>query len=83
MKKNYGYCENDCAVVYQYIKKELERYKTVKDIPITATGHVRRELKEYLKNNYKYKYKVKNVINTDGHIYNLMVKSFAGRLYTF
>lgn len=72
------YCENDCLVVYEYIKKELEQYGTVKNIPLTSTGHVRRELKETVRENYKYRNKVRKAINIDGHIYNLLVQSFAG-----
>lgn len=72
------YCENDCLVVYEYIKKELEQYGTVKNIPLTSTGHVRRELKETVRENYKYRNKVRKAINIDGHVYNLLVQAFAG-----
>ena len=72
------YCENDCLVVYEYIKKELEQYETVKNIPLTSTGHVRRELKDTVRTNYPYRNKVRKSINTDGHIYNLLIKAFAG-----
>lgn len=76
------YCEYDCLVVYEYIKKELETYKTLKKIPLTSTGHVRNELKERIEKNYKYKWKVKRSINTNGHIFNLLQDAFQGRLYT-
>lgn len=81
-EKELKYCEHDCLVVYEYIKKELEQYETVKNIPLTSTGHVRRELKEETQENYKYKNKVRKSVNTDGHIYNLLVESFAGRIYS-
>lgn len=81
-EKELKYCEYDCLVVYEYIKKELEQYGTVKNIPLTSTGHVRRELKEEVQENYKYKNKVRKSVNTDGHIYNLLVESFAGRIYS-
>lgn len=77
-----AYCENDCLVVYEYIKKELEQYKTLKNIPLTSTGHVRKELKELVEKNYKYKWQVKRSINTDGHIFNLLQDAFQGRIYT-
>lgn len=73
-----SYCENDCLVVYEYIKKELETYKTLKNIPLTSTGHVRNELKERVEKNWKYKWQVKRSINTDGHVYNLLVDAFQG-----
>lgn len=30
-----GYCEHDCLVVYEYIKKEIETYGSVNKIPLT------------------------------------------------
>ena len=72
------YCEYDCLVVYEYIKKELLQYEVVDKIPITSTGHVRRELKKLISKNYRYKYKVKKAINTDPHVYNLLIQAFAG-----
>ncbi len=72
------YCENDCLVIYEYIKKELETYGTMKGIPLTNTGHVRKELKEKTMTNYPYRNKVRKSINTDGHIYNLLLKAFQG-----
>ena len=77
-EKELAYCENDCLVVYEYIKLELEKYKYIKKIPLTSTGHVRKELKTLLDKNYKYKWKVRKCINVDGHIYNLLSKAFAG-----
>lgn len=77
-EKEMKYCEYDCLVVYEYIKKELEQYGIVKNIPLTSTGHVRRELKEEVQENWKYRNKVRKAVNVDGHIYNLLVESFAG-----
>ena len=77
-KEEMKYCENDCLVVYEYIKKQLEEYKTVKNIPLTSTGFVRRELKDKIRENWAYKNKVKKAVNTDGHIYNLLIEAFAG-----
>ena len=77
-----AYCENDCLVVYQYIKKELETYKNIKSLPLTSTGHVRKELKEKIIKDYPYRNKVRRSINTDGHIYNMLIKSFSRRIYT-
>lgn len=76
------YCKNDCLVVYEYIKKELEQYGTVKNIPLTSTGHVRRELKETVRENYTYRNKVRKAINIDGHVYNLLVRCICWGLYS-
>lgn len=81
-KKELQYCENDCLVLYEYIKKELETYETTKNTPFTSTGHVRRELKETIEKNWEYLNKTRKSINTDGHIYNMLVSAFAGRLYS-
>ena len=75
------YCENDCLVIYYYIQRELETYERVDKIPLTSTGHVRRELKERIAEDWNYKNKVKKAINTDPHIYNLLQDAFAGRIY--
>lgn len=73
-----GYCENDCLVLYYYIKQELEQYKRVDKIPLTSTGHVRRELKELVLKDFQYKRKVRTAINTDPHVYNLLTEAFMG-----
>lgn len=77
-KKELAYCENDCLVVYKYIQRELEQYDKTKQIPLTSTGHVRREFKDIITKNYKYRNKTRNSINTDGHIYNLLTETFMG-----
>lgn len=76
--KELSYCENDCLVVYKYILKELETYKTIKGLPLTSTGHVRKELKEKIIKDYGYRNKVRRSINVDGHIYNMLISAFAG-----
>lgn len=77
-EKELQYAENDCLVVYHYILKELETYETLKNLPLTSTGHVRKELKELVQNDYSYRNKVRRSINVDGHIYNLLISAFAG-----
>lgn len=77
-KKELGYCESDCLVVYKYIKREIETYKRVDKIPLTSTGHVRRELKELVEKDYDYKDRVYKAINTNPHVYNLLQDAFMG-----
>lgn len=77
-EKELSYCENDCLVVYEYIMKELETYGNVKNLPMTSTGHVRRELKDRVEKDYKYQKKVSRAVNIDGHIYNMLIQAFAG-----
>lgn len=77
-KEELQYCENDCLVIYEYIKLQLKNYKSVSKLPLTSTGFVRRELKKITYRNFKYERKVQRAINTDGHIFNLLNKSFMG-----
>lgn len=77
-EKEMGYCENDILVLYYYILRELETYETVKNIPTTSTGKVRRELQELIRTNFQYKRLVSACVNTDPHIYNMLVDAFAG-----
>ena len=53
-------------------------YERVDKIPLTATGHVRRELKSIVLKDYSYRNKVKKAINTNPHIYNLLLQAFMG-----
>ena len=46
--KELEYGEHDCLIVYQGIKKELEVYGDVYNIPLTSTGKIRRDCKERL-----------------------------------
>lgn len=77
-EKELAYCENDCLVVYKYILKELETYETMKSLPLTSTGHVRKELKNKIEKDYSYINKVRRSVNVDGHVYNLLIDAFAG-----
>lgn len=77
-----SYCENDCLVIYEYIKLQLEKYNNLKNLPLTSTGFVRKELKNKLSKNFSYKKRTQKAINTDGKIFNLLEKCFMGRLYT-
>ena len=77
-EEELAYCENDCLIIYYYILEELKQYERVDKIPITSTGHVRRELKKKVLNDYNYRNQVYRAINTNPHIYNLLLESFMG-----
>lgn len=77
-KKELGYCENDCLVLYHYILYELSTYERVDKIPTTSTGHVRRELMQITLNDLGYKRIVRKSINTDPIVYNRLQSCFAG-----
>lgn len=77
-----GYCEADCLVLYEYIKKECETYEYPHKIPMTATGKVRRELKDLIRLDWNYRGRTKKAINVDPHVYNMLVRAFARRIYS-
>lgn len=52
--KEKGYCKRDCIVVYHGIKDFINIYKYQHAIPLTQTGRVRRVVKNFTKNDYKY-----------------------------
>ncbi len=72
------YCEYDCLVLYEFIKMQVETFGNLKKIPYTSTGVIRRELKEKIRYNYDYKYKMKKAIDTNPHVYNLLTECYAG-----
>lgn len=73
-----SYCENDCLIIYELIEQERKRYGTIKKIPLTSTGHVRRELQELVDKDYYYINKVRRSINTDPIVFNYLTDAFAG-----
>lgn len=77
-KKELGYCEHDCLVVYEYIKMELETYESVKKIPLTSTGKVRKELQKIVLNNPYYRRITSDAINITPSVYNMLIEAFAG-----
>ena len=77
-EEEMGYCENDCLVLYEYIKKELLTYENIYNLPLTMTGKVRRELQERLMKNMAYRSKVQVAINIKPSIYNRLLESFMG-----
>ena len=77
-EKEMGYCENDCLVLYEYIKVELQTYYDLEHIPMTSTGKVRNELKHIVYKNFNYLCRVRKAINTDPHVYNLLQRCFMG-----
>lgn len=77
-EKELMYCENDCLVLYEYIKFMLTQYKSLDKLPLTSTGRVRRELREKVLKNYNYRRKVSKSINVNPHIYNLLNDCFMG-----
>lgn len=56
-EKELGYCEYDIKCLYHLIKKFVERFEWIEDIPYTSTGIIRQEVKKTLTKETKKKIK--------------------------
>lgn len=73
-----GYCERDCLVVYEGIKKYKAKYGSVFNIPLTQTGTIRRVVKQRLLHDKKYQSYIRSLVPTS-HMYSILSqKVFAG-----
>lgn len=77
-RKELGYCERDCIVVYEGIKDHLKMYKDVWDIPMTSTGRVRRPFKDLVTHDKTYMKHMKKLVPKDIAEYERWRKVFAG-----
>jgi len=77
-KKELGYCERDCLVVYAGIQKYVERYGTQFDIPLTQTGTVRREVKNRLTKDWRYRKFIRKLVPSSAEEYKMLQNIFAG-----
>ena len=71
------YCEHDCLVVYEGIKKYREKYTHVENISLTQTGEVRRELKKRIVKNKSLQKQMISLI-PNSYMYRVMKQAFAG-----
>lgn len=62
------YCEQDCIVLYKGIKKYLEKYGHIKNIPLTQTGEIRKVVKKKLiESDKRY---CRNIVRISPNTYN-------------
>lgn len=76
--KEYEYCEYDCLVLYELIKKFREQYKHINKIPLTKTGILRKATKSAMNKEPRFNYKMRDLNTYDPDLYNYLVKAFAG-----
>ena len=76
--KEMDYCERDCIVVYTGIKKYVAMYGNQFDIPLTQTGTVRREVKNRLIADWKYRRNIKMLVPHNAEEYRMLQEVFAG-----
>lgn len=77
-KREFDYLENDLLVLHDFIKFKRNQYGSVKSIPLTSTGEIRNELKDYIKTDWEYKKAIKRMVNRDPHIYNTLIDALMG-----
>lgn len=73
-----GYCEFDCRVVFEGIKKYREKYKNVCDIPLTQTGEVRMVVKRKVKANKTLQRHLVKLLPQNADDYAELKQAFAG-----
>lgn len=76
-EKEIGYCKNDVEIVTNYIKEQIEKEGDITKIPLTATGYVRREVKNRCFANKNYRNKIKK-LKLEVEEYNMLKEAFAG-----
>lgn len=80
-EEDYMYVKEDVLSVTEYINKQIERYGSVEDIPLTCTGAVRKELRKHLfpkgKRNNEYARLMKN-LTLDIDEYMQLKKAYCG-----
>ena len=71
------YAEHDIKILLEYIDIQIKKEKNIKEIPLTKTGYVRRDVREYVLGNNEYKNIIKRLtLKPDEY---MMAKSaFAG-----
>lgn len=77
-EEELAYCERDCVIVYKGILKYREQYGTIRNIPLTQTGTVRRVVKDTLTANPEYVKFIKKLVPKDTEEYSMLMEVFAG-----
>lgn len=72
------YCEYDCLVVYELIKKKRAQYINVVNIPLTQTGELRRVCQKMYKEDYTYKNWLNKQLITDIKLFKWCLDAFQG-----
>ena len=77
-KKELRYCEYDCLVVYELIKKKREEYRTVHNIPLTQTGELRRVCQKMYRDDFQYKSWLHSQLINDVSLLQWCLMAFMG-----
>lgn len=77
-EKELGYCERDCLVVDKGILKYREEYGSIRNIPLTQTGTVRKVIKDKLTADPAYVKWIKRLVPYNALEYKRLQDIFAG-----
>ena len=74
------YCEYDIKVLYEFIKREMQKCGDITKIPLTKTGYVREYCRKHIQDNYNYKTYREAIKKEfpDKDLFILLNKAFAG-----
>ena len=73
-----AYAERDLEVMYVGLKKELETYNSVWNLPLTSTGKIRRVVKPMLMEDDKYRNFIKTLIPENAYALHTSEWCYAG-----
>lgn len=76
--KELKYCEHDCLVVYELIRKLQAEYMHVCKIPLTQTGRLRRKCEKMYHGDIKYKRHLQQQIPATIDDLTFALKAFSG-----
>lgn len=77
-KKELTYCEHDILIMLAGLKKYLIKYGTIKKIPLTQTGEVRKVVKDMYKREYGYHQFMTKLLPRDVEEYKIAKQIFSG-----
>lgn len=76
-KRELGYCENDCLVMYHGLKEYVEDFGSTWDIPLTQTGIVRKAYNDLLSDDDRLHRKMEKA-TPEFELYMLLLQAFWG-----
>lgn len=73
-----AYCGRDCEVVDLGIRKYLEKYKHIEDIPLTQTGEVRKVVKKKMRKSKSDMNWMIKLLPENARMYSILKQTFCG-----
>lgn len=77
-EKELAYCEHDILIMLEGLKKYRTKYGSIKKIPLTQTGEVRKVVKDMYKREYGYHNFMTKLLPRDLEEYRIAKQIFAG-----